>query len=224
MNDKYRFGTNICPREAIRLQRKLAGKIRQTTVKKHIELIAGIDCGINKDKNLIAAGVIVFSFPNLEEVERRFAIQKLTFPYVPGLLSFRECPAVLKAFSKLKNKPDVIFFDGHGVSHPRKFGIASHAGFVLDLPSIGCAKSLLVGKYKMPKLLKGKTSDLIYKDELVGKVLVTRDGCKPIFVSIGHKITLKEAVSLTKRCLDKTRIPKPTREADKWVKALAKKA
>ena len=153
-------------------------------------------------------------------MERRSASRKLRFPYVPGLLSFRESPVLLAAFARLETEPDLILIDGHGRAHPRLFGIACHIGVLFDKPVIGCAKSLLVGRYQEPGSKKGATAPLVFEGERVGTVLRTRDNVKPIFVTQGYRVSLKSAVLLVNQCLDGFRIPKPTREADHYVRKL----
>jgi deoxyribonuclease V len=166
------------------------------------------------------AGVVVFRFPGLDEVERRMARRRLRFPYIPGLLSFRECPVLLAAFAKLQIEPHLILIDGQGVAHPRRFGIASHVGILLDRPTIGCAKSRLIGEHQEPGSVAGSTAPLLLEGERIGVVLRTRDGVRPVYVSTGHRVSLPSAVQLVRQCVDGFRIPKPTREADHYVGAL----
>lgn len=163
------------------------------------------------------AGVIVYSFPELVEVERVTAERPVSFPYVPGLLSFREAPALLRALERLRHMPDLIFYDGHGYAHPRRFGIACHLGVVLDRPTIGCAKSRLVGAHAEPPRQAGLSTPLLDDGETIGAVLRTRTGVKPIYVSPGHRVSLGRAIELVLAVCDGYRIPKPTREADHFV-------
>jgi deoxyribonuclease V len=156
----------------------------------------------------------------MSEVERRWVQHPLRFPYVPGLLSFRESPVLLAVFARLQTEPDLILIDGHGRAHPRLFGIACHIGLLLDKPVIGCAKSLLVGEYQEPGRARGETTPLVFKGERVGMVLRTRDNVKPIFVTQGHRVSLESAIELVSQCLDGYRIPKPTRQADHYVRGL----
>ena len=165
------------------------------------------------------AGVVVYRFPEMEEIERVSAHVPLRFPYVPGLLSFREIPALIAAFAKLRQAPDLIFCDGQGYAHPRRLGIASHLGLVLDRPTIGVAKSVLIGKYREPGVRAGSSSPLVDEKsgEVIGAALRTRQGAQPVFVSLGHRISLKTAVKLTLAVSDGYRLPRPTRDADRWV-------
>ncbi len=182
-----------------------------------LKYVAGADMAFDPETNIAFAGVIVYRFPELVEVERRMARRKLRFPYVPGLLSFREGPVLLAAFARLRISPDVILVNGHGRAHPRRFGIACHLGLLLDCPAIGCAKSILVGEAAEPGARAGSTAPLVDKGERVGVVLRTRDRVKPIYVTIGHRVSLESAARIVAQCVDGFRLPKPTREADHWV-------
>ena len=211
----------MSPRDAIELQKKLASQIRLEDEPAEIRTIAGADMSIDAQTGMGFAGVIVFEFPSLREIERVSVSAPLTFPYIPGLLSFREGPILLKAFEKLKTNPDVLLFDGQGIAHPRRLGIAGHMGLILDRPSIGCGKSLLCGVYREPDPEKGAMTPLVLDGEsgpeTVGTILRTRDRVKPIFVSPGHRISHRKAVDIVLQCLDGYRIPKPTRLADQFV-------
>ncbi len=208
---------NLTPREAMREQERLRERVILTDDFKAVRLVAGADLAFDPETNLAFAGVIVYQFPEMQEVERRMARRKLRFPYVPGLLSFREGPVLLVAFARLRTEPDLILIDGHGRAHPRLFGIACHMGVLLDKPTIGCAKSLLVGEHEEPSTKAGSTTPLWFRGERVGEVLRTRDNVKPIYVTTGHRVSLDSAVELVKQCCDGFRIPKPTREADHYV-------
>lgn len=166
------------------------------------------------------AGVVVYEFPEMAEAERVWAERPLTFPYVPGLLSFREIPVLLRACAKLRRVPDLIFYDGHGYAHPRRFGIACHLGVLLDCPTIGCAKSILVGVPEEPGPKAGASALLIDDTEVIGAVLRTREGTKPVYISQGHRISLATATEFARSVTDGFRIPRPTREADHFVEAV----
>jgi deoxyribonuclease V len=211
---------NLTPRQAMREQERLRERVVLEDDFGSIRYVAGADVAFDPATEIAFAGVIVYTFPGLKEVERRTARRKLRFPYVPGLLSFRESPVLLAAFARLRTEPDVILIDGHGRAHPRLFGIACHLGVLLDKPTIGCGKSLLVGEHAEPGAQRGATAQLIFKGERVGEVLRTRANVKPIYVTIGHRVSLPSAVKIVKRCLDGFRIPKPTREADHYVRDL----
>lgn len=204
----------------MRVQERLRGRVVLEDRLGEVRYVAGSDLAFDPETDEAYAGVIVYRFPSLEEVERRMARRKLRFPYVPGLLSFRESPILLAAFRRLRTEPDLILVDGHGLAHPRRFGIACHLGVLLDKPTIGCAKSLLVGEHDDPADEVGSIAPLMLKGERLGVVLRTRAGVKPIFVTQGHRVSLATAVRLVKQCLDGFRIPKPTREADHYVRDL----
>jgi deoxyribonuclease V len=206
--------------------RLLQNQIRPLVVRRDrlgpLRAVAGADIALTEKTGY--AAVIVYSFPELEEIERQWSSGELRFPYVPGLLAFREIPLLLETFGKLRCRPDLILADAHGWAHPRRAGMACHLGIVLDIPTIGCAKSVLVGEYQMPAVAQGSVSDLRDGKEKIGTVLRSRAGVRPIFVSCGHRISLPKAVRLTLACCDGYRIPKPLREADHWVKQLKRAA
>jgi deoxyribonuclease V len=220
MKTKLRARWNLTPQEAVRLQYELRARVEVQDRLGALRYVAGADLAFDPATNVAFAGVVVYRFPALEEVERRMARRKLLFPYIPGLLSFRESPVLLAAFERLQIEPDVILIDGHGIAHPRRFGIACHLGLLLDKPTIGCAKSLLVGEATEPAWKAGSMSALVDRGETVGVVLRTRDKVRPIYVTPGHRVSLESAVRIVTRCLDGFRIPKPTREADHYVRNL----
>jgi deoxyribonuclease V len=208
---------DVTPKEAVDIQISLFKEICLNNKFQKVDKIAGADIAFDPLSQKGFAGVILYQFPELKVIERTQAILKLSFPYVPGLLAFREAPVLLEAFRSLRHEPDIIFFDGQGIAHPRGMGIASHLGLVLDKPSIGCAKSVLVGKYSEPPQEVGAYTSLIHKENKVGVALRTRKNVRPIFVSPGHKIDLGRSIELVLACCDGYRIPKPTREADHFV-------
>jgi len=203
-------------KEAKEIQLRLKRKIRIVPLERTPQFIAGVDASF-RDDNIIAAACL-YKYPELVPIEDVYAVAKTPFPYVPGFLSFREGGAIIKAVRKFKTKPDLVLFDGQGIAHPKGIGIASHIGVLLELPSIGCAKSRLVGDYKQPGVKKGQYALLKYKNKTVGAVLRTRDNVRPVFVSPGHLITLKEALYYTMRCTGNFRIPEPLRRADQLSK------
>lgn len=217
MVPRFRARWNLTPRQAIRLQERLRDRVEFTDRLERVRYVAGADMAFDPETEMAFGGVIVYHFPELEEVERRVARRRLRFPYVPGLLSFREAPILLAAFARLQTEPDVILVDGHGRAHPRGFGLACHLGVLFDKPAIGCAKSLLVGEHAAPGSRAGSTSPLSFQGKKVGMVLRTRAGVRPIYVTQGHAVSLKTAVALVRKCCDGFRIPKPTREADHYV-------
>lgn len=202
--------TNITAAKAIQIA--LRDKVKITSIRKNPGFIAGVDAAFFKDKVIGVA--CLYKYPEIILTEETFAVTKVLFPYIPGFLSFREGPAIIEAFNNLKIKPDIILFDGQGIAHPKGMGIAAHIGVILDMPTIGCAKSRLVGEYKEPGLKKGKWSLLKYNGRTVGAVLRTKDNVRPLFISPGHRTDLKSSIQIVLGCTGKYRIPEPLRRAD----------
>ncbi|MBI3894388.1 MAG: endonuclease V [Acidobacteria bacterium] len=209
---------HLTPAEARRWQEQLSPLVVRQDRFGRLRTVAGADIGLSEKTGY--AAFILYSFPQLEEIERAWSFGELKFPYVPGLLAFREIPLLLKAFAKLRRRPDLILADAHGWAHPRRAGMACHLGIALDIPTIGCAKSVLIGNYEMPAPARGSASPLLDGKEKIGVALRTRTGVRPVFVSIGHRISLRTAARLVLACCDGYRIPKPQRQADQWVKQL----
>ena len=208
---------DVSPDEAIAIQRRLrAGLARgeQITLDQ-IHTVAGVDASYRETGR---AAIAVFSFPDLELLEEVTATRETPFPYIPGLLAFREGPVALAAYERLTIQPDLLLFDAHGYAHPRRMGLASHLGVYLNRPSIGCAKSRLTGKYEEPGPEPGAWSPLVSRGEEIGRVVRTKAGVKPIFVSVGYRITLPLAVEVVLRCVRGYRLPEPTRIADRLTK------
>ncbi len=199
--------------DARALQEALRGRVVTVDRLGEVRHVAGVDVGFEQDGAVTRAAVAVLSFPELKPVEHAIARQPTRFPYVPGYLSFREIPAVLAALKKLKTKPDLLLCDGQGLAHPRRFGLACHLGLLADIPSIGVAKSLLLGEHG--RLPQKKRSWIPLRDgaEIIGAVLRTRDGVKPVYVSVGHRISLETAIDYVLRCTTKYRLPETTRAA-----------
>jgi len=245
MQTKDLHNWNLSYSQAVDVQKRLASKVQFTPMKEPPKLIAGVDCALSKDGQQILATVVVLRVPNaitvlcgllelpdFELIETATAQQKLTFPYIPGLLSFRESPVCIAAVEKLKNEPDTFIIDGQGIAHPRRLGLAAHLGLFFDKSTIGCAKSRLIGQFEEPPLEKGGHSLLTDKksikrqtseesratsDEVIGAVVRTRTNVKPVFVSVGHKCLLKDAIKITLACAVKYRLPEPTRLAHQLV-------
>jgi len=201
------------PKEAVALQRRLAGKVLRERTFGELSSVAGVDIGLRGDTAV--AAVVRMAFPSLEVEEVATARRPVDFPYIPGLLGFREVPAIVQAFEKLAEIPDLLLVDGHGLAHPRRFGVACHLGVELDLPAIGCGKSRLIGEFREPGRRRGCRTQLRDRGEVIGHVLRTRDGVRPIFVSIGHRIDLETATRIVLRCGKGYRLPEPTRAADR---------
>jgi len=208
-------------KEAIALQMLLRSKVRLANDFPAVHTIAGVDCSYDIQNNLGRAFIVLMQFDSLKPITSTKAELPLTFPYIPGLLSFREIPVILKALDKLQRKPDMLMVDGQGIAHPRRLGIAAHLGVITDIPSIGVAKSRLIGKYQEPGVYKGDASLLYDKDERIGTVLRSKDNTLPLFISPGHRVDQETAVDFTLRCLTKYRLPEPTRIADKLSKIKA---
>ncbi|MDR3618484.1 MAG: deoxyribonuclease V [Paludisphaera borealis] len=210
--------------EARALQTSLAARVNVSTPLGPWETIAAADVSYNKYSEWLYAAVIVVRAGTFEVVERVGVVGKATFPYIPGLLSFREAPVVLEAFRKLKTRPDVVLCDGQGTAHPRRLGLACHLGLWLDLPTIGCAKSLLCGKYDEPGPDRGDRSPLVDRGEVVGAVVRTRLRVSPVYVSPGHRCDLESAVAVTLATSIKYRLPVPARLAHEYVNAIRRAA
>lgn len=206
---------NLTPKEAIALQKRLKDRIRTDWKLARVKRIAGVDVSYLPITKESVASVVVLSYPDLETIESASSRMKTPFPYVPGLLSFRELPAILKAVERISAAPQVIFVDGHGRAHPRRFGIASHLGLWLNCPTIGIGKSRLCGAYEEPGEERGCETDLLDDGEVIGRVLRTRTSVKPIFVSIGYGIPLDECRRWTLAVTPRYRLPEPIRRADR---------
>lgn len=237
MEIKKLHNWNLSYPEAIALQRSLSEKVQLIELKNQPKIIAGIDCALSKDGQRIIAAVVVLRTQTAENslwgplepsgfetVETSNAIGKLTFPYIPGLLSFREAPVCIAAVEKLKHEPDVFIIDGQGIAHPRRLGLAAHLGLFFDKPTIGCAKSRLTGTYEEPHAEKGSFSPLQDSDETIGAVVRTRTNVEPVFVSVGNKCVLENAIKITLDYTTKYRIPEPTRLAHQLVSKIRLKA
>lgn len=218
---------DLTPREAIAMQHSLASQVSVTDDLPPVKTVAGIDVGF-ENKETARAAIVVLSFPELTPLAYSIARLPTPFPYVPGLLSFRECPVILKALDQLKVQPDLLLCDGMGIAHPRRLGIATHIGLLTDLPSIGVGKSRLTGRHGEVPEGKGEWTPLMDRDEQIGAVLRTREGVKPLFISPGHRISLTTALEYVMACVTKYRLPETTRWADgiasgrgqQWLKAI----
>lgn len=220
---RHRWDVDV--REAMAIQEKLRSRLslKDRFVFRDIRWIAGADVAYDLDGDAIFGAVVVLSFPDLLLVEESGVKGKVEFSYIPGLLTFREAPILLKAFSLLKQRPDVILFDGQGIAHPRGFGLASHAGLLLGLPSAGCAKTRLVGEYGPVGKKRGSFSWLWFEGKKVGAALRTRADVKPVFVSPGNEITLQTAVRLVLAACKRYRLPEPIRKAHQLANRMRKK-
>lgn len=198
--------------EAKKLQVRLREKVRVAPLRKKPRYVAGVDAAFSNDR--VFAAVCLFLFPELTLIEQRFAVRNLSFPYVPGFLSFREGPAIMAALDLLSCRPDLVLVDGQGIAHPLGIGIASFIGVMTGIPTIGCAKSRLIGEYVEPAKKKGNWSPLTVENNVIGAVLRSRDNTRPLFVSPGHKTDLDTAIRIALDCTGYYRIPEPLRCAD----------
>lgn len=214
---KLRHSWNLTPREAIALQQRLRSRVVRLGRPRAVRYVAGTDVGFERGGGITRAAVALLAFPGLELADYAIARLPTRFPYVPGLLSFREMPALLAAIGQLKALPDLILCDGHGYAHPRRFGIASHLGVYSGIPSIGVAKSRLIGEHGQPMQRRGAWVPLKHRGETIGAVLRTRPYTQPIYVSIGHRVSLPLAVRYALACATHYRLPETTR----WAHRLA---
>lgn len=203
----------INPNEAQAIQLKLAAKVSRTSEGLNPRFIAGMDISAPKADGVARAAVVILEYPELRVAEIKVVSGRLSFPYIPGLLSFREAPLTLSVCERLNLSPDLLIVDGQGILHPRRFGLASHLGLLLDTPTIGCAKSLLCGQHQEPGLEPGSYAEVVDKGEVIGAALRTRERTSPVYVSIGHKIDLESAIYLVGQCCRGFRVPEPTRLA-----------
>ncbi len=205
---------DVTPQQAMQIQRDLSTRVIEQDAFDEVRTVAGVDVGFEGENNKTArAAIVVLKFPDLSPLDFAIARAPVTFPYIPGLLAFREIPVVIRALEQLKTDADVVIVDGHGRSHPRRMGIACHLGVLLDRPTIGCAKSILIGSAQEPTDQVGAWSPLIDRNETVGAALRTRIGTTPVYVSIGHKVSLPGAIDLVFKCCTKYRLPETTRYA-----------
>ena len=208
---------SVTPQRAIALQRELASRVIRKGVLRKLRFAAGADLAFSPDGSECIAGVVLWNLQAGVVVEQHVLRRPVRFPYVPGLLSFREAPALIAVLRRLRGQPDVFLFDGQGLAHPRRFGLACHVGLLIDQPSLGCAKSVLVGTNREPDWPRGSTAPLEHNGERIGTAVRTRDRVKPVYVSIGHRLSLESAVEITLACGAGYRLPEPTRLADKLV-------
>lgn len=215
MKIRYLHDWNVTYQEAIRIQQTLKEQLilKDTDLPQNIRLVAGADISYSRGNNRFFAAVVLMDITSMEIIEKESFSQLVDFPYIPGLLSFREGPALLEAFARLRHAPDAVIFDGHGIAHPRGIGLASHMGLFLNIPTIGCAKKRLVGTHREPGNEVGDYSELIHDGRKIGAVLRTRKNVKPVFVSQGHKVGLHTALNIARSTLTGFRIVEPVRKA-----------
>lgn len=214
---------NITPGEAIQIQKRLSARVQLSNTHKHYTYVAGTDVSIEQSTQMAIAGIVVIQLPALIPVAYSYAVSKIKFPYIPGLLSFREIPALLQAWKNLNISPGLVMMDGQGIAHPRRFGIACHFGLCTEVPSLGIAKKKLSGNYKEPDTYKGACQKLETNGEHLGYILRTRAGTKPVYISPGHLIDHENSLYWVKKCMGRYRIPEPTRQAHLYVNQIRKK-
>jgi len=210
----------VSHRQAVEIQVRLRAEVRLEPLAAPPRLVAGADVAYSRLTHRMYAAIVVLSVPEMAVVETRRAVMRARFPYIPGLFTFRELPPLLGAFERLRAAPDLLMFDGHGLAHPRRFGLACHAGLLLDTPSVGCAKKRLVGEHDAVGPKRGDRAPLTIGDEMVGAVVRTRPGVKPVYVSPGHRIDIDSAVGAVLLSLGRYRIPEPTRLAHQATAAM----
>lgn len=208
---------SIDEQEAISLQQQLAQRVKKEDQLTDVRYVAGVDVAYHSERDLLVAGVVILDAITLQVVESVVIQDSVDFPYIPGLFSFRELPPLVRAFKELKTTPQLVVCDGQGIAHPRRFGLASHLGVLFDIPTIGCGKTRLLGEYEEPAQERGAYSALIDQGEIIGGVLRTQPNIKPIFVSIGHHISLPTACAWITKLSPTYRLPETTRQADQLV-------
>jgi len=206
--------------EAIEIQNRLRSKLILKKAFSKLDTIGGADVSYSKEKDILCGAIAVFSYPELKLIDSTALRGRISFPYIPGLLAFREGPILLKAFEKLRIKPDLMIFEGHGIAHPRGFGLASHLGLWLDIPSIGCAKNPLVREFQSPTLFRGSVEWVSMGDRRVGAILRTKERVKPVFVSPGHRIDLETSIQIILAACRGYRMPEPLRKAHQLSQAV----
>ena len=215
MKIQYIHNWDVSYKDAVGIQQRLKGEIilHDKDFPEKINIVAGADISYSRRSDLFFAAVVLLEYPTMAVIEEACFIERVSFPYIPGLLSFREGPAVLKAFEKLRGIPDVVIFDGQGIAHPRGIGLASHMGLYLDVPAIGCAKKRLVGEYGEVGNEVGDYADLMLDGQVIGAAVRTKKKVKPVFISPGHKISLPKAIAAALSCCRGYRLPEPVRKA-----------
>lgn len=213
---------DISPKQAVQLQHKLREKIDISPLNKEVKTVGGADISFDMGSDEIHAAMVILEAPTLKPIARLLVSDEIAFPYIPGLLAFREMPVLLKAWNQLPVKPDVLIMDGHGLAHPRRMGIATHFGIEVDHPTIGCAKSVLTGTHAEPEIKKGSYANLVDDNEVIGMALRSRTNVNPVYISPGHKLSFEDAYSVVMKSLTKFKLPKTTRMAHRLANKLRK--
>ena len=213
---------NVSQAEASQIQKALSKKVIQNDLFNDIATVAGVDVAYYKESDDLIAAIVILDAKTLNPIETFTVKEKASFPYIPGLFSFRELPPIIKAFEKIQHEPDLIVCDGQGFAHPRRFGLACHLGVIFDLPTIGCGKTKLIGDYTPPEKQRGSKSPLIHEQETIGYALCTQNNVNPVFVSIGHRISPLTACDWILKLSPKYRLPETTRLSDQAVRSAQK--
>jgi len=223
-NNSIKHAWDVDPKEAKKIQEALRASLKAVPLPKDIRFVAGADVSFNKFEKDVYAGIIVLSYPDLLPIEYAVVKTEADFPYIPGYLSFREIPPLMQCWNLLKNKPDLVVVDGHGIAHPRRLGIAAHFGLVTDTPTMGAAKNLLYGTYEAPPALAGGASSITdpKTGETIGTALRTKNKVKEMLISPGHLNTVEDALAMARTLVRKHRLPEPTRLAHNLVNAFRK--
>ena len=213
---------DVSPKEAVTIQQKLRAKVQLRPIPHKVRRIGGVDLSYNIGSDVVFAALVILDMESLQVIARSGVQDRMSFPYIPGLLSFREIPSLMKAWEQLdaEYKPDVIMADGQGIAHPRRIGVATHLGLLTQTPTIGCAKNILVGTHNELGEQKGSVAEMIDKGERVGYALRTKNKVKPVYISPGHLISFEQSLHIALQCAGKYRIPEPTRQAHLTVNAM----
>lgn len=210
----------ITPQKAKEIQQQLRDKIEISALDKMPQTIGGADLSFDRGSDTVHAGIVTLALPYLNPLAWSLVTTEVNFPYIPGLLAFREIPPLMEAWKQMEHKPDVLILDGHGLAHPRRMGIATHFGIEADWPTIGCAKNILTGDYREPHSEKGSYEPIKEQNETIGYVLRSRTNVNPVFVSPGHRVSFEDARSLVMRAVGRYKLPETTRLAHRLVNEL----
>lgn len=218
MEPVLKHNWDLAETEAIKLQQELSKKVTKEDELPEIHYVAGVDVAYSEQSDLLVAAIVILEANSLNIVESVVVEDSVQFPYISGLFSFRELPSIVKAFKQIKTFPQLVVCDGQGIAHPRRFGLASHLGVIFDIPTIGCGKTKLLGDFQEPSQERGACSLLVDREEIIGSVLRTQENIKPLFVSVGHRISLETACNWILKLSPRYRLPETTRQADQLVK------
>lgn len=217
MENTASFYDSLTTTQARDIQNQLRNNIQLQPLRKEIQTIAGADISLNRFSEIIYAGIVLLRYEDMQPLAYSLVKGMTRFPYIPGFLAFREVPALVQALEQMKVKPDMIMVDGHGIAHPRRMGIAAHFGSLVNMPTLGCAKKKLFGKYQEPAITKGAVEPIMDKEEMIGYALRSKDKVKEVFISPGNKMSMEDSLRIAMHCVGKYRLPEPTRRAHEFV-------